>query len=75
MINKEPDQRLAKTLLKGFAQGSLGGYFVFKARGWYGHLQEKKTTIISGPRKLLMLPVVPSLKMQLLTGICGSAGI
>src|SRR5690606_15007191 len=32
VINKEPDQRFDKTLLKGFTQGALGGYLVFESK-------------------------------------------
>jgi len=32
IINKEPDQKFGKTLLKGLGQGALGGYLVFESK-------------------------------------------
>ncbi|MCB9425875.1 MAG: hypothetical protein H6584_02430 [Flavobacteriales bacterium] len=32
VINKKPDQKMGKVFLKGFAQGALGGYFVFESK-------------------------------------------
>lgn len=32
IINKEPEQKFGKTLLKGLGQGALGGYLVFESK-------------------------------------------
>lgn len=32
VINKQPEQKFGKVLLKGFAQGALGGYVVFESK-------------------------------------------
>lgn len=32
IINKEPEQKFGKTLLKGIGQGALGGYLVFESK-------------------------------------------
>ncbi|WP_405199301.1 hypothetical protein [Christiangramia sp. LLG6405-1] len=32
VINKEPEEKLGKVLLKGFVQGALGGYVVFESK-------------------------------------------
>ncbi len=32
MINKKPNEKMGKVILKGLAQGSLGGYFTFESK-------------------------------------------
>ncbi|WP_143533283.1 hypothetical protein [Salegentibacter salinarum] len=53
VINKAPDQTLGKTLLKGFAQGAIGGYFVFESKRLVRRFAREKKYNYIWPSKLV----------------------
>jgi len=42
LINKEPDEKWHKVLLKGFAQGAAGGYLIFESKRLIGKIESKR---------------------------------
>lgn len=53
VINKQPGQRFGKTLIKGFAQGALGGYFVFESKRLIRRFATEKNYNYIWPSKLV----------------------
>lgn len=53
MINKEAEQRWDKTLLKGFAQGALGGYLIFESKRLVREFSEHRNYNLIWPSKLV----------------------
>jgi hypothetical protein len=53
VINKQPDQRFGKTLIKGFAQGALGGYLVFESKRLVRRFAREKNYNYIWPSKIV----------------------
>ena len=53
LINKEAEQRWDKTLLKGFAQGALGGYLIFESKRLVREFSEHRNYNLIWPSKLV----------------------
>ncbi len=53
VINKKPKQKLGKTLLKGMAQGALGGYLVYESKVLLGKITQEKELAYSWPAKIV----------------------
>lgn len=53
VINKKPEQKLGKTLLKGLGQGALGGYLVFESKRLVREFAEHRNYNLIWPSKLL----------------------
>ncbi len=43
LINKKPNEKWHKVLLKGMGQGALGGYFIYESKKLIGDINNKKT--------------------------------
>ncbi len=41
LINKKPNERWDKVLLKGMGQGALGGYFIYESKNLIGKIEQK----------------------------------
>ncbi len=52
IINKKPDQKLGKVLLKGMSQGALGGYMVYQSKNLIGKIASRENTGYSWPAKI-----------------------
>lgn len=53
IINKEPEEQFSKVLLKGFAQGALGGYVVFESKRMLREFSQRENYAYVWPSKLL----------------------
>lgn len=53
IINKKPNQKFGKTLLKGMGQGTLGGYIVFESKRLVGNFAESGNYAYVWPSKIL----------------------
>ena len=53
VINMKPEQKLGKTLLKGMAQGALGGYLVYESKVLVGKISREKELAYSWPAKIV----------------------
>jgi hypothetical protein len=42
VINKQPQEKFGKTLLKGMGQGALGGYLVFESKVIAGRIAKEE---------------------------------
>jgi len=53
VINKESEEKFGKVFLKGFAQGALGGYFIFESKRVLRTLSKNDTYAFVYPSKIL----------------------
>lgn len=53
IINKEPEEQFSKVLLKGFAQGALGGYVVFESKRMLREFSRGENYAYVWPSKLV----------------------
>ncbi|WP_034894344.1 hypothetical protein [Gillisia sp. Hel_I_29] len=53
IINKEPEEQFSKVLLKGFAQGALGGYVVFESKRMLREFSQSENYAYVWPSKLV----------------------
>ena len=53
MINKEPNQHFGKVLLKGLAQGALGGYVVYQGKNFNRLIYKRRELGYSWPAKII----------------------
>tara|TARA_R100000935_G_C2829815_1_gene164390 strand:- start:978 stop:1853 length:876 start_codon:yes stop_codon:yes gene_type:complete len=53
VINKQPEQKFGRVLLKGMAQGALGGYIVFESKRMLRTLSKNDTYAFVYPSKIL----------------------
>lgn len=42
LINKKPNERWGKVLLKGMGQGALGGYFIYESKNLIGNINDQQ---------------------------------
>jgi hypothetical protein len=53
IINKDSDEKIGKVILKGFAQGAMGGYLVFESKRMLRTLSKNDTYAFVYPSKIL----------------------
>jgi len=53
IINKKPQERLGKVLLKGMAQGALGGYLVYESKIIAGRIAKEENLTYGWPAKFV----------------------
>lgn len=53
IINKRPEEKLGKTLLKGLAQGGFGGYLVFESKRLLREFSRNKNYNLIWPSKIV----------------------
>jgi len=53
VINKEPQEKFGKVLLKGMAQGALGGYLVFESKVIAGRIAKDRNLTYGWPAKFV----------------------
>jgi hypothetical protein len=53
VINKEPQEKFGKVLVKGMAQGALGGYLVYESKVIAGRISNQKNLTYGWPAKFM----------------------
>jgi len=67
LINKKPDEKWHKVLLKGIAQGAAGGYLIFESKRLIGKIESSVPGNTAGTQSLLIQRGLLLLKMPLPT--------